>query len=82
VTKDAVTKDAVTFLAGACPIVGSYGARGWTLGGAADRLERALTGTGSHRLRVSRSSGHPVAATQALTASAPGSPRSKAVAAV
>jgi len=38
-----VPKDAETFLAGACPIVGSYGAKDFTLRGAADRLERALT---------------------------------------
>ena len=41
-----VPKDAETFLAGACPIVGSYGAKDWTLRGAADRLERALTADG------------------------------------
>jgi carboxymethylenebutenolidase len=38
-----VPKDAETFLAGACPIVGSYGANDWTLRGAAERLDRALT---------------------------------------
>ena len=35
-----VPKDAETFLVGACPIVGSYGAKDWTLRGAAQRLER------------------------------------------
>lgn len=34
------------FLAGACPVVASYGARDWMLRGAADRLERALTTAG------------------------------------
>jgi carboxymethylenebutenolidase len=38
-----VPKDAEIFLAGACPIIGSYGAQDWTLCGAADRLERALS---------------------------------------
>lgn len=41
--KDAYSED---FLAGACPVVGSYGARDWTLRGAAQRLERALTAAG------------------------------------
>ena len=36
-------KDAESFLSGACPIVGSFGAKDRTLRGAADRLERALT---------------------------------------
>jgi carboxymethylenebutenolidase len=38
-----VPKDADTVLAGACPIVASYGAKDRTLKGRADRLERALT---------------------------------------
>ena len=44
----AAPKDAFaeSFLAGACPIVASYGARDWTLRGAAGRLERALTAVG------------------------------------
>jgi carboxymethylenebutenolidase len=42
----AVPKDADAFLAGACPIVGSYGARDRTLRGAAARLELALTAVG------------------------------------
>ena len=41
-----VPKDAEAFLAGACPIVGSYGAKDFTLRGAAARLERALTADG------------------------------------
>jgi len=41
-----VPKDAGSFLRGACPIVGSYGAKDRTLRGAADRLERALTAAG------------------------------------
>ena len=42
----AVPKDAASFLAGACPIVGSYGAKDRTLRSAADRLERILTTLG------------------------------------
>ena len=38
-----VPKNAATIMAGACPIVGSYGARDLTLRGHAARLERALT---------------------------------------
>jgi carboxymethylenebutenolidase len=41
-----VPKDADTFLARACPIVGSYGAKDRSLRGAAGRLDRALTGAG------------------------------------
>jgi carboxymethylenebutenolidase len=41
-----VPKDAERFLAGACPIVGSYGAKDWTLRGAAERLDHALTADG------------------------------------
>jgi carboxymethylenebutenolidase len=44
-----VPRDAETFLAGACPIVGSYGAKDWTLRGAAARLERTLTSNGIER---------------------------------
>ena len=36
-------KDAESLLSGACPMVGSYGAKDRTQRGAADRLERALT---------------------------------------
>jgi len=42
----AVPKDADRFLAGACPIVGSFGAKDRTLRGAAGRLERALSAAG------------------------------------
>jgi hypothetical protein len=41
-----VPKDAETFLVGACPIVGRYGVKDWTLRGAAERLERALSANG------------------------------------
>jgi carboxymethylenebutenolidase len=41
-----VPKDAETFLADSCPIVGSFGGRDRTLRGAADTLERALTSAG------------------------------------
>jgi carboxymethylenebutenolidase len=37
-----VPKDAETFLAGACPVIGSYGGRDGGLRGAAGRLEQAL----------------------------------------
>ncbi len=36
-------KDLETFLAGACPIVGSYGAKDISLQGAAEKLDHALT---------------------------------------
>jgi carboxymethylenebutenolidase len=42
----ALPKDAETFLAGACPIVGSYGARDPTLRGTAARLEAILSAKG------------------------------------
>jgi carboxymethylenebutenolidase len=41
-----VPKDADRFLAGACPIVGSFGAKDRSLRGAANRLERALSAVG------------------------------------
>ncbi len=41
-----VPKDAESFLAGACPIIASYGARDWTQRGAAGKLERALSAAG------------------------------------
>ena len=44
-----VPKDAERFLAGACPIVASYGAKDWTLRGAAERLDRALRANGVER---------------------------------
>ena len=47
-----VPRDADTFLAGSCPIVGSFGGRDRTLRGAAGKLERALTGAGvAHDVR-------------------------------
>jgi carboxymethylenebutenolidase len=46
-------------LAGACPIVGSYGARDRFTRGAADRLERTLTAVGvSHDIKVYPGAGH------------------------
>ena len=54
-----VPKNAEAFLAGACPIVGSYGAKDWTLRGAPDRLERALTADGiEHDIREYSGAGH------------------------
>ena len=54
-----VPKDAETFLAGACPIVGSYGAKDFTLRGAAPRLERALTADGiEHDIKEYPGAGH------------------------
>jgi len=47
------------FLAGACPIVGSYGGRDLTLRGAAARLERALTAAGiEHDVKEYPEAGH------------------------
>ena len=54
-----VPKDAESFLAGACPIVGSYGAKDWTLRGAAERLERALSANGiKHDVKQYPGAGH------------------------
>jgi carboxymethylenebutenolidase len=54
-----VPKDAENFLRGACPIVGSYGAKDRTLRGAADRLERALTAAGvEHDVKEYPDAGH------------------------
>jgi len=54
-----VPKDAETFLARSCPIVGSYGARDWTLRGAAERLDRALTSNGvEHDVKEYAGAGH------------------------
>jgi carboxymethylenebutenolidase len=54
--KDAYTAD---FLAGACPIVASYGAKDRTLRGAADRLEQALTSVGvDHDVKEYPHAGH------------------------
>lgn len=41
-----VPKDAESFLNGACPIVGSFGGKDFTLRGAATKLESALTANG------------------------------------
>jgi carboxymethylenebutenolidase len=52
-------RDAESLLAGACPIVGSYGAKDWTQRGAADRLERALTLNGvEHDVKEYPDAGH------------------------
>ena len=52
-------KDAESFLAGACPIVGSYGAKDRTQRGAAQRLERALTANGiAHDVKEYPDAGH------------------------
>jgi dienelactone hydrolase len=59
VNYDMVPKDAEAFLTGACPIVGSYGAKDWTLRGAADRLQRALTANGvPHDVKEYLGAGH------------------------
>jgi len=55
----AVPKDADTFLRGACPIVGSFGAKDRTLRSDPDRLERALTAAGvDHEVKVYPDAGH------------------------
>jgi carboxymethylenebutenolidase len=54
-------KDAYTsgFLNGACPIVGSYGAKDRTLRGATDRLDKALTAVGvEHDVKEYPEAGH------------------------
>jgi carboxymethylenebutenolidase len=54
-----VPKDADSFLTGACPIVGSFGAKDRTLRRAADRLERALTISGvDHDVKEYPDAGH------------------------
>ncbi len=54
-----VPGDATDFLAGACPLVGSYGARDRFLKGAAGRLERALTAAGvDHDVKEYPQAGH------------------------
>ncbi len=54
-----VPKDAERFLAGACPIVASYGAKDPTLRGAAGRLERALSANGvEHDVKEYPGAGH------------------------
>jgi len=55
----AVPKDAVTLLARACPVVGSYGARDISLRAAPSRLEYALTANGiEHDIKVYPAAGH------------------------
>ena len=55
----AVPKDADRFLAGACPIVGSFGAKDRTLRGAAGRLEQALSAAGvDHDVKEYPDAGH------------------------
>jgi len=54
-----VPKDAETFLVGACPIIGSYGAKDRSLRGAASNLERALSAVGvAHDIREYPDAGH------------------------
>ena len=54
-----VPKDALTLLAGACPVVGSYGARDSTLRKAPDLLEHALAANGvPHDIKVYPDAGH------------------------
>jgi len=54
-----VPKDAESFLSGACPIVGSFGAKDRTLRGAAAKLERILTALGiDHDIREYPGAGH------------------------
>jgi carboxymethylenebutenolidase len=54
-----VPRDAVAFLQGACPVVGSYGARDLSLRGAAAGLERALERNGvPHDVKVYPEAGH------------------------
>jgi carboxymethylenebutenolidase len=55
----ALPRNADQFLVGACPVVGSYGARDPTLRGAAARLERALTAAGvEHDVKEYPEAGH------------------------
>ncbi len=55
----AVPKDAVTLLARACPVVGSYGAKDISLRTAPSRLEHALTAGGiEHDIKVYPDAGH------------------------
>jgi carboxymethylenebutenolidase len=54
-----VPRDADRLLAGACPVVGSFGARDRTLRGAAERLERALASAGvDHDVKEYPDAGH------------------------
>jgi carboxymethylenebutenolidase len=54
-----VPKDSAELLAGACPVVGSFGRRDLTLRGAADRLAAALTANGvPHDVKEYADAGH------------------------
>lgn len=54
-----IPDDAATLLAGACPVVGSFGARDRTLKGAADELRRALAVNDvEHDVKEYPSAGH------------------------
>ena len=54
-----VPKDAATYLMGACPVVGSFGAKDRTLRGAAGRLDQALTTAGvEHDVKEYADAGH------------------------
>jgi carboxymethylenebutenolidase len=54
-----VPKDAEAILSGACPVVGSFGAKDRTLRGAADRLDHALAGAGvDHDVKEYPDAGH------------------------
>lgn len=54
-----VPKDAASLVAGACPIVGSFGGRDLTLRGAADRLDSALAKTAvAHDVKEYPEAGH------------------------
>lgn len=54
-----VPRDAEPYLQGACPIVGSYGAKDRTLRGAAGKLEAALDGAGvAHDVKEYPDAGH------------------------
>ncbi len=54
-----VPKDAETLLRGACPVIGSYGAKDRSLRSAPNRLERALDANGiDHEVTVYGDAGH------------------------
>lgn len=54
-----VPKDAASLLTRACPIVASYGGKDFSLRGAADRMDKALTATGTdHDVKEYPAAGH------------------------
>jgi carboxymethylenebutenolidase len=54
-----VPKDVDDLLAGACPVIASYGAKDWTLKGAPEKLERALERNGiDHDVEVYAEAAH------------------------